>query len=326
MNKLDYLILEDGSEVKIPDYVAPAGTDADAEENLFVVNVDDPLSIASILKYQIENWEQVHEKLHERGDSGEESISYGTINDDNEFESLEGYIKGYGREDFYYSEQAFVKAALKFPQLLPLLEEYCKLLVEASREEKTGGPWATEETILGQFMIPELAAYDKKYYYLMAEFAINVEIRCSPGFREDYLSDLERIQRKWGIVSENKSFAENTVTHFDLSEEIDYDKFFAALAQDSGLDDAQRELVRTFMAERDNFGYDKLLDMDGDIEYYETKDNYGVVSLADIEYICFKLNVDEKRFSIKTIESKEVELSLSDDFYEIAAEVFEELL
>lgn len=342
MSNLNYLILEDGSQVEIPVYVSPS-EDVEAEENCFLVDLADPLSIAAILKYQIENWDSVLEKLNERaGDGEEDSIAYGTMDDEGEFESLCGFVEGetnqYGDTLFYYCEEAFAKAAVSFPQLLPLLEEYAKLVVEASRDETTGGPWATEETVFGQFLLPELAMYDKKYVYLLEDFAVNVEVRFSAGIRQEYLMSLYAVYEKWGIT--HPVLEVSTLNDKDcLGEGADLDKLLQALsAEKSRLNAEEQQLIDTFLAERKQFGHEYLHSdhkpffpgVDKHLAYYafdvSPDRNAGLLNLSGHKYVCFKLSAEKKTFLINTIGSEQKALSLSDDFYALAKETFKEAL
>ena len=223
---MDNLTCKNGQEIKIPAYTYQVS------DNKFVLDLNDPLSMASVLKYQIENWNE--EQIRQLASDGMQTVTYGYLDQNGDFESYSGYddIPTSWKSDyfyhfsrFYYDELVFAKSAVAYPELWPLLEQYCKLLVEASRNEATSGPWATEETILGQFLLFELADQDKKYLYLAEEFSYNVEIRSSTNFQMEYLYSIAKLYDKWQCDNEFISLSES-VNDTELDEDIYYDRLF----------------------------------------------------------------------------------------------------
>ena len=166
-------------ELKIPKYKEKEGSSL--EENQFVVNIKKPESIAGALKWQIDNADEFLERFDELASDGELGVSFGIIEDE-EFIPLSETDK----YESVYDEEILAEAIVKFPELYPLAAEYIeKVVLVASENEVTSGPWATEETIFGQFLIPAIAEADKQYYHLLQKFVeTNVEIRCSNRFKE----------------------------------------------------------------------------------------------------------------------------------------------
>jgi len=174
---------------------------ANIEANQFVVDLEDKDSIASVLQYQIENVEKFLERFDKQVDNGRYALMYGAIEND-KFVAFSNMNK-YTSKRMYYDEEILANAISGFPELFPLVAEYAKkVILRASKEEKTSGPWATEETIFGQEIIPMLANADVKFLPLLKTLMkTNVEIKFSPNFGEVFRMILEATEAKHAIAS-----------------------------------------------------------------------------------------------------------------------------
>ncbi|GHV01256.1 hypothetical protein FACS1894159_08760 [Bacteroidia bacterium] len=166
---------------KFPKYTHPEGME---DGRAFVVDTGDMLSLGSVLRYLIDNFDDMVE--YEGYD-----MEFGAMVD-GEFKPLDG--------DTDWSEELFFRAAIGYPELLPLLESYARKVIVACVEETASGPWSSEETLLGQFVIPLLALHDKKYVPLFDKYVNScVEIKCSPGFGGEFEQISQQIAAKWEI-------------------------------------------------------------------------------------------------------------------------------
>lgn len=323
----EYLVLSDGKQEKIPTHTQQN------DKNKFVVELQNPLSIASILKYQIENWDE--QQIKKLTKAGYNSVAYGYLDEDGDFESYSGndeYINDEWKkeyfstfDDYFYDELVFAKSAVAYPELLPLLEEYAKLLVEASKNERTSGPWATEETVLGQFLIFELADQDKKYVSLAEDFGQNVEVRCSDNTRREYLDSMKKLYQKLGIEAKVIDVAE-AIDDSELDDDIDYDGFFEALQEDEDLSDEDRVCIDQFIELKSTFTEQYLLAENEILTYFATDGDNGPFIFTDKQkYISFRLNVEDKTFEMTTPDET-IQVSLSDNLIELASDIFEEVL
>ena len=184
------------------DIIAYKGhTAANINENQYVVDIADAASIASVIKHHIDNFDDYLQKITTRSKNGRNGVEYGTINIDGKFEQLMLAC------DTDFDEEALFNAAVKFTELLPLLEEYAHLIIKASAAETSSGPWTTEETILGEFLIPALAMKDKKYMSLLGRFMkASIEIRCSANYQQKFGKLMNDVSLKYGGGDKFQSF------------------------------------------------------------------------------------------------------------------------
>lgn len=181
-------------EFKIPKY--KEREEADIEQNQFVVNLKKPESIAAALKYQIDNVDEFLERFDELASDGEPGVSFGAIEDE-EFVPFSEMDK-YTDKDMYYDEEIITSAIVKFPELQSIVVEYIeKVIIPASENEETSGPWSTEETILGEFIIPAMAMLNKEYIPFLEKFMeVNIEIRYTEKYKRDFAQYLEQAKAK----------------------------------------------------------------------------------------------------------------------------------
>ena len=197
-------------------------------KNQFVVNLKKIESVAEALRWQIDNAELFLKNFKQLSSDGFEAFSYGII-ENKEFIPLcqTSQFENEGDSD----EEIIANYIANYPALYPITAQYIeKVVLRASKEETTGGPWATEETIFGQFIIPMLAEEDKEYTkYLKTFIDTNVEIRFSPNFSEKFKKIADRIDAKYNSKTvkadkpEDKetkllsSFLKNYKTTFDFA-------------------------------------------------------------------------------------------------------------
>lgn len=322
-NLIKHLIYSDGKQVEIPLYIPRE------RANQLVVDINDPLSMASVLKYQIDNWSL--EEIQERYKSGSDPFTYGSLDNSGEFLSFSFTEDGW-QSDFFlnmdcsYEELVFAQSAVKYPELYPLLEAFAKLLIEASEQESASGPWATEETVLGQFLIFELANVDKKYLYLAEDFSCNIEVRCSTNFGREYRYSMEKLYTKWGVT-------DKMIRIVEPADEIDYDEFWQLVADDDDADDDTKEMVDELLDYwRSGISLEKV-DSLITVYCFEEDGLDRAYILKDVEpYYGFKLNLENKTMEVVIANDSNINidyddvisLSLSDSFYEQAADLFSE--
>ena len=197
---------------EIPEYKEQNG--ASIEQNQYIIDIKNPMSIASVLKHHVDNFDTFFQRLRTLSGKGLEGVVYGTINSENEFERL---LVTY---DADFDEEVLFNAAVSFPELLPLLEKYADLIIKASAEEKSSGPWTTEETILGEFLIPALAMKDKKYISFLGRFMkASVEVRFSTNYQQKFRQLMNDLTRKSGGRDKFQAFLDK---YLCTDKEIDY--------------------------------------------------------------------------------------------------------
>ena len=163
----------------ISKYTIPA--DADLCEGQYLVDLENPDSIATVLQHHLDDFEQF---LADIADGG---LDYGRWEDDD----FESYF-----DDHLYSEEPFFEAAVNYPELHPLIAKYVERCIEETIGESTSGPWSTEETVLGEIAAYNLAKADPQNYksLFVSLMEASVEVRCSNGVKqrfERYLDDIE---------------------------------------------------------------------------------------------------------------------------------------
>lgn len=170
----------------IPAYVAPESMGM--ETGKYVVDINDTNSVASVLKHHIDHFDEFLQPLAGCG------LFYGTVDKNGKFKALKGCE---------HSEETFIKAVADIPELLPLLEEYARMAVAASRRTQSG-PWTSDDTVVGQFAVVELATRDKKYMPLLKEYMeANAEIKHSEDLKATFESVAMALERKWDATGED---------------------------------------------------------------------------------------------------------------------------
>ena len=164
-------------------------------ENQFVINPKSIESIAAVLRWQIDNVDLFLTQFGKLADDGREAFSYGIVKN-KKFIPLH-QIDEYNEEGSS-DEEILAKIIAHYPALYPYTSIFIKKVVlPASAKETTGGPWATEETIFGQFIVPMLAYEDEQYMDCLKTFIeTNVEIRYSTNFGEMFREILDRTEAK----------------------------------------------------------------------------------------------------------------------------------
>lgn len=162
--------------LNIPEYVQDGD---EFGKRKFIVDIDDKLSIASVLKYHIDNFDEYAKAVSEY-------VSYGTMVN-GEYKSLYN-----PKESSNGSEYEFFKAAANFPELHPLMANYMLKVIELCKQQKSSGPWSNCEFLLGGFCIEALTIANPVYIPLLVNYMrSHIEIRCEPNYREEFDRVLE---------------------------------------------------------------------------------------------------------------------------------------
>ena len=207
------------SDLKIPKY--KEYDEASAEDNEFVINIKKPISILSVFKYQMKNFDEFIYTLESM--PKEMALTYGVI-DDEEYIPLVEYCEDDDLGD--YDEEIIANILSDKTEYFPFIEQYAKnVVLKACEREKMSGPWTSENTLFGEFIIPMLAEADAKYFYLLEDFVnTNVELRYDDELQQQFIDKYETIAEKWGIKAEKLpdfsiyNLPEENIINFEIPE------------------------------------------------------------------------------------------------------------
>lgn len=307
----------------LPTYVAPKGVNIN--HNDFAVDINNPESIASVLQYIIDNFDDFMSTLYERLPYGE-TFRFLTLNSNGEYVPIHEMQK----HDLY-DEETFAKAAIEHPELQPLLVKLASLIIHASEQETASGPWATEETILGQFLIPELAEQDGEYLPLLKGFMeASCEIQFSPRFQEYFDEVFNDICDGLGIDpddvedfddDDDENFGDADGMYIDVSETIDanWDELLQKLLNVEDIDAEDKKHLKKFVEKSNEYSNKHIL-FDNGILFIATDQDGDEVYIHQ-PYISLSISVNNYGYgdsaNISNHVDDYVELDLPDELHEI---------